>query len=120
MATRDPRIASYIQAQAPFARPILRHLRRVLGSSAPGLQETLKWGKPAFLYEGQIVCGMAAFKHHCAAYFWKGMSLIGPKPEKAMGHFGRITTLKDLPADGVLKDYVAKRIEVIAGAGTRR
>ena len=43
-----------------------------------------------------ILCGVAAFKEHCAFGFWKG-SLIVPGSKEAMGQFGCITKISDLP-----------------------
>ena len=65
MGTRDNRIDAYIAKSAPFARPILRHLRAVIHAGCPEVAETLKWGMPSFTYHG-ILCGFAAFKAHCA------------------------------------------------------
>jgi uncharacterized protein YdeI (YjbR/CyaY-like superfamily) len=54
---------------------------------------------------------MAAFKTHCAFGFWKG-ALIFPhddaKAQRAMGQFGAIRSLKDLPADSTLTRYIQK------------
>jgi hypothetical protein len=38
MPKRDPRVGKYIEGCAPFARPILKHLRKVIhaGSSIKG------------------------------------------------------------------------------------
>jgi len=41
MPKRDPRVTAYIQARAPFARPILRHLRQVIHAGGPGLGEAM-------------------------------------------------------------------------------
>lgn len=52
-----------------------------------------------FDYKG-VMCGMAAFKEHCTFGFWKGELIFdGDKKveEEAMGHFGRIASLADLP-----------------------
>lgn len=55
---------------------------------------------PHFDYKGSIFCHFAAFKKHCALGFWYGELLqIDSKLEKAMGQFGRITSLEDLPND---------------------
>jgi hypothetical protein len=89
MATRDPRVDAYIAASAPFARPILKHLRRVVHAGCPDVAETLKWGFPHFM-SGGIVCSMAAFKRHCAFGFWKG-SLIGAD------RIGDLKSIDDLP-----------------------
>ena len=99
MATRDPRVDAYIKKAQPFAKPILTHLRSVVHDACPGVQETLKWGVPHFDYKG-IFCGMAAFKEHTTFGFWKGALLKDQLPkvdEKAMGQFGRITSMDDLP-----------------------
>jgi hypothetical protein len=102
MGTRDPRIDAYIARSAPFARPILKRLRAAVHSACPKVRETLKWGAPSFEYHG-ILCGMAAFKEHCAFGFWKHDLVMGDDPEaqdapkEAMGSFGRLRTLDDLP-----------------------
>jgi hypothetical protein len=106
MPKRDSRVSQYIQKRASFARPILRHLRKVIHNGAPGLEETIKWGMPSFLCQGKIVCGIAGFKAHCALWFWKGKAIVGKKSGGAMGNFGRITSLADLPSAKEIKAYV--------------
>ena len=113
MPARDPRVTRYIGRCAPFARPILMHLRKVIHEGGPGLQEAIKWGMPAFLYQGKIVCGIAGFKAHCALWFWKGKTVVGMKPKEGMGNFGRITSLKDLPSSATIKGYVRKAMKLI-------
>jgi uncharacterized protein YdeI (YjbR/CyaY-like superfamily) len=107
MGKKDPRIDAYIAKSAPFARPILKHLRELVHKGCPGVEETVKWSAPHFDYHGGPLAGMAAFKAHCAFGFWKG-SLILPGSSDAMGQFGRITSLSDLPADRVMIGYVRK------------
>jgi len=107
MGKRDPRIDAYIAKSPDFARPILKHLRDVVHEGCPGVEETVKWSMPHFDYHGGPLAGMAAFKAHCAFGFWKG-SLIVPGSSYAMGQFGRITALSDLPSDKVLVGYVRK------------
>ena len=59
---RDPRIDAYIARSAEFAQPILRHLRRLVHGACPEAEEAVKWGHPSFVYQGKILCGVAAFK----------------------------------------------------------
>jgi hypothetical protein len=113
MIKRDPRVTKYIQDSAPFARPILKHLRKVIRDVGPGLEETIKWGMPTFVYQRKIVCGIAGFKAHCALWFWKGRTVVGVKPKKGMGSFGRITSVKDLPSAARIKGYVRKAMKLI-------
>ena len=111
MASRDPRVDAYIQKSADFARPILEHLRDTVHSAAPSAEETIKWGMPFFVIDGRILCSMAAFKAHCAFLFWKGSQVVGDsahRSDKAMGQFGRITKISDLPSKTVLTGYIRK------------
>jgi hypothetical protein len=110
MPKRDTRVNQYIQERAPFARPILRHLRKVIHDRAPGLEEVIKWGMPSFVYRGKIVCGIAGFKAHCALWFWKGKAIVGKKSGEAMGNFGRITNVTDLPSAKEIKANVRKAV----------
>jgi uncharacterized protein YdeI (YjbR/CyaY-like superfamily) len=104
MGKKDPRVDAYIAKSADFAKPILRHLREIVHQGCPEVEETMKWSFPHFMYKGML-CGLAAFKSHCAFGFWKGKLIVPDKPE-AMGQFGRITSLSDLPKDSVLLGYV--------------
>jgi len=98
MGTRDPRVDAYVAKAAPFARPILEHLREVVHEGCPDVVETMKWSFPHFVRDG-ILCSMAAFKAHCAFGFWKGSLLFpdGATKGGAMGQLGRIASLEDLP-----------------------
>jgi uncharacterized protein YdeI (YjbR/CyaY-like superfamily) len=108
MPTTDARIDAYIAKSAEFARPILSHLRKIVHKGCPGVTETVKWGMPFFEYGGEIVCNMAGFKEHCSFGFWKASLLKDPegvlnvKDKNSMGHFDRIGSLKDLPADKIM------------------
>jgi uncharacterized protein YdeI (YjbR/CyaY-like superfamily) len=104
MSIKDPRIDLYIYNAADFARPILLHLRELIHFTCPDVEETIKWSFASFDYKDPM-CSMAAFKQHCAFGFWKASlmkdkSLIAnAESESAMGHYGKITTLRDLPPD---------------------
>lgn len=106
MGKRDPRVDAYIEKSADFAKPILSHLREVVHAAVPDVEETLKWSMPAFMHHG-ILCGMAAFKQHCAFNLWKGSLIVGSDGDReAMGQFGRITKLSELPGKKVLTGYI--------------
>jgi uncharacterized protein YdeI (YjbR/CyaY-like superfamily) len=56
---------------------------------------------------------MAAFKEHGTFGFWKGdLFLTKEQQEGAMGSFGRLTKLSDLPSDKVLLGYIKKAMEL--------
>lgn len=104
----DPRVDAYIAKAAPFAQPILSHLRALVHETCPAVQETMKWSMPFFMYRGMF-CHMAAFKRHCAFSFWKGNRVVDETDgEAAMGQFGRIEKLSDLPSKTRLVGHLRK------------
>jgi len=114
----DKRVDAYIAKSAPFARPILQHLRRLVHAACPGVQETIKWGFPHFEAHGAILCSMAAFKQHCVFGFWKASlmkdadQILTVKDRASMGHLGRITAPEDLPPDKILKSYIRQAAQL--------
>ena len=101
--SRDPRIDAYIARAAPFARPILEHVRERVHAAAPEAQETIKWSAPSFTVEGKILLMMAAFKAHAALNFWRGQEIgDGSAKAGAMGQFGKLQSISDLPDDDEL------------------
>ena len=113
MGKKDARFDAYIKKAAPFAQPILTKLRAQIHAACPDVVETVKWGHPSFEYKG-ILCGMAAFKQHAAFGFWKHDLVVGKdaKSKEAMGSFGRITSLADLPPAAKFAGLVKKAMEL--------
>jgi len=118
MIQKDRRIDAYIVKAQPFAWPILEHLRSLVHRVCPDVEETIKWGMPFFDYKGEGLCNMASFKQHCAFGFWKvplmkDKTLVeNAKGETAMGHLGRITSIKDLPSDAALIRYIKEAMKL--------
>jgi uncharacterized protein YdeI (YjbR/CyaY-like superfamily) len=116
MEKYDSRVDAYIAKSAPFAQPILEHLRKLVHDTSPLLTETMKWGFPFFEYKGSV-CQMAAFKEHIGFGFWKQAQLNDPskliqREDGNAGSFGRITRLTDLPADEILVDFIKQAIQL--------
>ena len=111
MATKDSRVDAYIAKSPEFAKPILTYLRGIIHQGCPEAVETIKWGSPTFEYHG-IMVGIEAFKQHCTLGFWKAPLLIlDGKPlskemESGAGQFGKLTSIKDLPAKSKLLKLV--------------
>jgi len=107
----DARIDLYISRARPFAQPILVHLRELVHKACPNVEETIKWSRPFFEYKGVILANMSAFNEHCSFGFWGeeiGAVLREAKviQEGGMGSLGRITTIKDLPANKQMLDLL--------------
>jgi uncharacterized protein YdeI (YjbR/CyaY-like superfamily) len=119
MKNTSTAVNEYIDRAQPFARPVLEHLRKLVHVACPSVQEAIKWGIPAFLYQGKIVCSMAAHKHHCSFSFWKGAELPDPQGilhkvgETSMGQLGKITQIENLHPDDVLIAYIQQAMEMI-------
>jgi len=107
---RDPRVDAYIASAAPFARAPLAFVRDAMHAALPEVTEDIKWRHPFFLLDGRPFASMAAFKAHCSLGFWKGgrpvaEAAAGPR-DKAMGQFGRIESLADLPPAAALRQLI--------------
>ena len=99
----DPRIDAYIAKASPFARPILEKVRERVHAAAPDAEETMKWSAPGFTIDGKILLMMASFKAHAALNFWRGQEIGGGAAKAgAMGQFGRLASVEDLPPDAEL------------------
>lgn len=113
MPKKDPRVDVYIDRSQEFAKPILMHLRKLVHEACPDVNETLKWSMPAFEYKG-ILCGFAAFKQHATFGFWKHslLNLDKQYENTAMGSFGRLQSLKDLPSDAKIKKLIKEAMRL--------
>ncbi len=114
----DPRVDAYIERQAAFAQPILTELRKRLHATHPGIGETIKWSMPFFEYDGQLLANMAAFKAHASFGFWRGAALAeakagAGKAGEAMGQFGKLTQVEELPDTATFAALVHEAIALI-------
>lgn len=109
---RDPRVDAYITEAGAFARAPLEHIRDAMHAALPEVTEAIKWGHPFFLLEGRPFANMAAFKAHCSLGFWKGGRPIAEEAagtrDQAMGQFGRIESLADLPKAAPLRALIVR------------
>lgn len=93
-------VDAYIAKSAPFAQPILVKIRARVHKACPEVVEAMKWSMPSFMYKGKILCGMAAFKQHASFGFWRREVAGGSadREHDAMGQFGKLTDVRQLPA----------------------
>ncbi len=116
MATHDKRVDAYIAKSAPFARPILEHIRALVHRVCPECEEKMRWSFPHFDYKGEMMCNMAAFKEHASFGFWKETLLDDPKKmlkqEEGMGSFSKFRSLSDLPSDAALTNFIRQAMKL--------
>ena len=114
----NPRVDVYINNAQPFAQPILEHLRELVHKACPNVVESIKWSRPFFEYKGVILGNLSAFKEHCSFGFWG--EEIGAVLREAevvqdggMGSLGRITSVKDLPSNKQMLDFLRQAVGFI-------
>ena len=118
MAKKEKIIDNYIAKSADFAKPILNHIRQLVHEACPAVEEKMKWSFPHFDYKGEMMCSMAAFKQHAVFGFWKAALMKDPvlvenaRSEVAMGHVGRLTSVKDLPADKKMLGWIKEAMQL--------
>ncbi len=119
---RDSRVDDYLARHGQW-RQQMRAFREAL--LAAGLDETIRWGIPAYLREGAILIGFAGFKRHCALWFHQGVFLEDAASKLSDSREGKTKAMRqwkfaageEVPRE-LLRDYAA---EAIANhdAGTR-
>ena len=113
----DRRVDAYIENSPEFAQPILIKLRELVHLACPEVIETIKWGAPAYEYKG-ILAIMASTKRHAVFNLWKGelipevKELYSEKFSMAMGTFGKITSIDDLPPDDKVIGWIKQAMEL--------
>lgn len=118
MPTLDPRIDAYLAAAPAFAQPLLARLREDVHAACPAVVETIKWSRPHFLLDGQLLCGMSAFKAHCAFGFWAREG-AAPGQAGAMGDYGRLTVMADLPSRSELRRQIRAAAALLQAGAPR-
>ncbi len=115
----DPRVDAYIEKAAPFAHPVLRLWRELVHAQCPGVEETIKWGFPHFMWQGRILTSMAAFKAHASIGFWQGEAVTGAEERReGMGELGKLTAVSDLPSKTELKAML-RRAQALIEQGAK-
>jgi uncharacterized protein YdeI (YjbR/CyaY-like superfamily) len=116
----DPRVDAYIAKAAPFAQPLLEHVRDIVHRTCPDTVEAIKWGMPMFLHRDKIIANMAAFKQHASFGTWRRNAGEGSDKPDGMGQFGKLATLADLPSDEALAEAVRQAMAMVEAGGSLR
>ncbi len=90
-------------------------------AAVPEAEETLKWSAPAFTLDGKILLIMGSFKAHAALNFWRGQEIGDGSPKAgAMGQFGKLTSLDDLPTTNELESLIREAAKLAKTAPAPR
>ncbi|MBW8362399.1 MAG: YdeI/OmpD-associated family protein [Kaistella sp.] len=118
MSATEPRIDTYIENSPNFAQPVLSYLREIIHETCPEVEEGWKWSFPHFMYNGKILCSLAAFKQYCSMGFWLHSEMKTIKDlelnvgTSGMFSLGKIAKLEDLPSKPQLKAAIKEAMEL--------
>lgn len=111
----DTRVETYI-SKHPNWVALLRQLRQNL--LAAGLEETIKWGAPAYTLAGANIVGMVAFKDFVCLWFYQGVFLKDPEKVLHNAQEGKTKALRqwrfeasDQVNEQLLQSYLTEAIE---------
>jgi uncharacterized protein YdhG (YjbR/CyaY superfamily) len=61
-------VDAFLAALPDEMRTALENLRRAIAAAAPGSEESINYGVPAFKYRGRPLVSFGAAKNHCSFY----------------------------------------------------
>jgi len=101
-------IDDYIASHSEEVREILQEVRDAILSAAPDTKETIKWGMPYFIVDGENLCGFAAQKKHIS--FFPGEAAVTEFEKRLDGYTASKGTVQ-LPYDkGIDSELIADMI----------
>jgi uncharacterized protein YdhG (YjbR/CyaY superfamily) len=76
MATAKPAtIDEYLAGVPPDKRAALEKVRRAVHTAAPGAEECISYGMPAFRLHGKLIAGFRAATDHCSFHPMSGETI---------------------------------------------
>ena len=120
MKNYNKTVDDYIAKMADFAKPILNHLREIVHSTCPDVEENIKWGIPHYSYKGDYLIMMAGFKQHCSFSLYKAELMKdraiqdSVKEGKKFGYMDKIKDISELPNKKILIAYIKEAMELNA------
>lgn len=125
MANYTKEVDAYLAKMADFAKPILTHLREIIHTTCPEVEESIKWGTPHYSYKGDHLCMMAGFKQHCSFSLYKAELMKDPeiqdsvKTGKKFGYMDKVKAMSELPSKKVLVAYLKEAMELNASGAKK-
>ncbi|MEO5942036.1 MAG: YdeI/OmpD-associated family protein [Ferruginibacter sp.] len=120
MKSYNKEVTAYIAKMENFAKPILTHLREIVHSTCPDVEENIKWGIPHYSYKGDHLVMMAGFKKHCSFNLYKAELMKDEaiqdsvKEGKKFGYMDKIKDISELPNKKTLIAYIKEAMELNA------
>ncbi len=75
MATKPATIDQYLATVDEEKREALEKIRKSIQAAAPGAEECISYGLPAFRLDGKVLVGFGAGKNHCSFFPMSGTTV---------------------------------------------
>lgn len=75
MAPRPRTINEYLAGLSAVNRGALQKVRRAVHAAAPGAEECISYGMPAFRLDGKLIAGFRAAGSHCSFHPMSGRTI---------------------------------------------
>jgi Uncharacterized conserved protein len=111
-------VDAYLATLTQDKRAVLQALRETIRAAAPGAEEGISYGMPAFRYLGRPLVAYAAFRTHCSLF---GMSYILETHREQLAGYDtskgtvRFTPAEPLPSALVTTLVQGRMAEIEAG-----
>ena len=83
MATKTQTIDEYLAGLSAENRAALQKVRRAVHAAAPGAEECISYGMPAFRLNGKLIAGFKAAANHCSFHPMSGETIATLKADLA-------------------------------------
>lgn len=101
---KDPRVDAYIDALPAWQQDICRHVRDLVHSADPDVEETIKRSvQPYFVLDGNI-CALLAVKDHVNVFLYDGAIVPDPEGIITAGHDNKTARTVGVRRDETIND----------------
>ena len=83
VASKPQTIDEYLAGLSPEDRAALQKVRRAVHAAAPGAEECISYGMPAFRLNGKLIAGFRAAAKHCSFHPMSGDTVTALKADLA-------------------------------------
>ena len=116
MVTKPQTIDEYLAGLSADNRAALQKVRRALHAAAPGAEECISYGMPAFRLNGKLIAGFKAAANHCSFHPMSGETIATLKADLA-GYDTSRGTVRFSPAAGLPATLVRKLVKARIAEG---
>ena len=116
VATKPQTVDEYLAGLSPESRAAFQKVRRAVHAAAPGAEECISYGMPAFRLNGKLIAGFAAAANQCSFHPMSGYTVETLKADLA-GYDTSRGTIRFSARAGLPATLVRKLVKVRISEG---